>query len=195
MATESSLNPVPLLIHLLAIAAGIFFGLRAMDAIAPDLPEEGVEPGIASSSAPGSVAGNDPNSLFLAANLAPALDQLSDQLPAGEGVGRLRIEPGSLSAETRAGEGLFELGDVSPSLPALLGSSIHKQRDPVTLEDIGYMELVATREGPEWYVQLDINRTDVPPPWTYGAPLDGAPLTVGGAPPKPVTEAAGEPEP
>jgi len=32
-------------------------------------------------------------------------------------------------------------------------------------------------------VQLDINRTDVAPPWTYGAPLDGAPLTVGGAPP------------
>jgi hypothetical protein len=186
MATESSLNPIPLLIHLMAIAAGIFFGLRAMDAIAPDLPDEGVEPGIASSSAPGSVAGNDPNSLFNAANLAPALDQLSNQLPAGEGVIRLRIEPGSLSAETGAGEGLFEPGDVSPSLPAMLGSAIHEQRERVTLSDIGYMELVATRDGPEWYVQLDINRTDVPPPWTYGAPLEGTPLTVGGPPPEPI---------
>jgi hypothetical protein len=186
MVTESSLNPLPLLIHLLAIAAGIFFGLRAMDALAPDLPDEGVEPGIASSSAPGSVAGNDPNSLFLAANLAPALDQLSDQLPAGEGVIRLRIQPGSLNAETGSGEGLFDPDDVSPSVPAMLAGAIHEQRERVALADIGYMELVATRDGPEWYVQLDINRTDVPPPWTYGAPLDGAPLTVGGAPPKPI---------
>jgi hypothetical protein len=53
---------------------------------------------------------------------------------------------------------------------------------------IRYMELVATREGPKRYVQLDINRTGVSPPWTYGAPLDGEPLTVGDAPPKPVTE-------
>jgi hypothetical protein len=186
MATESSFNPIPILVHLIAIAVGVFGGLRAMDAITPDLPGESVEPGIASSSAPGSVAGADPSSLFLAANLAPALDQLTDQLPAGEGVIRLRIEPGSLSAETGSGEGLFEPGDVPPGVPAQLGDAIHLQRDRVTLEDIGYMELVATRDGPEWYVQLDTNRTDVPPPWTYGAPLDGAPLRVGGAPPEPI---------
>ena len=71
MATESSFNPIPILLHLIAIAVGIFLGLRAMDAIAPDLPGGGVEPGVASSSAPNSVVGNDPSSLFLAANLAP----------------------------------------------------------------------------------------------------------------------------
>jgi hypothetical protein len=31
-------------------------------------------------------------------------------------------------------------------------------------------------------------RTNVPPPWTYGAPLAGAPLSVGGAPPAPVAD-------
>ena len=51
-----------------------------------------------------------------------------------------------------------------------------------------YFDLVATREGPRWYVQLDINRDIGPPPWTYGAPLDGEPLEVGGAPPRPVTD-------
>jgi hypothetical protein len=188
MATESSFNPIPILLHLIAIAVGIFLGLRAMDAIAPDLPGESVEPGVASSSAPDSVAGNDPSSLFLAANLAPALDQLQEQLPAGEGAIRLRIEPGSLSAETGSGDGLFEPDDVPPSAPAQLANAIHRQRDLVTLADIGYMELVATRNGPEWYVQLDINRTDVSPPWTYGAPLEGEPVTAGGAPPEPVAE-------
>jgi hypothetical protein len=188
MATESSLNPIPILLHLLAIAVGVFLGLRAMDAIAPDLPGESVEPGIASSSTPGAVAGDDPNSLFMADNLAPALDQLADQLPAGEGIVRLRIDPGSLSAETRAGEGLFEPAGVPANVPALLGSSIHRQRERVTLADVGYMELVATRDGPEWYVQLDTDRTDVPPPWTYRAPLEGRPLSVGGAPPEPIVD-------
>ena len=188
MASESSVNPIPILLHVIAIAIGVFLGLRAMDAIAPDLPGEGVDPAIASSSAPEAVAGDDPNSLFLAANLEPALDQLADQLPAGEGVLRLRIEPGSLSAETGDEDGLFELADVSPNLPTLLADEIHRERERVTLGDVGFMELIATRVGPEWYVQLDTSKTDVPPPWTYGAPLEGAPLTVGGAPPVPVVD-------
>ena len=41
------------------------------------------------------------------------------------------------------------------------------------------MDLVATRDGPRWYVQLDIIRDVGPPPWTYGAPLAGEPLEVG----------------
>ena len=185
MATESGFNPIPVIVHALAIAAGLYLGWLAMGAIAPDLPDASVEPGVESSSSPGAVAGDDPESLFLAANLAPALGQLEDQVPAGEAVVRLRIEPGAARVETASGDGLVELDDVSPSLPAALAARIHAQREQVTLEDIGYMELVATAEGPRWYVQLDTARADVDPPWTYGAPLDGEPLTAGGAPPKP----------
>jgi hypothetical protein len=47
------------------------------------------------------------------------------------------------------------------------------------------MDLVGTAKGPRWYVQLDTGREIGPPPWTYGAPLEGAPLTVGPAPPHP----------
>lgn len=186
LAESSRFNPVAVIVHLLAIAAGLYLGFLAMDAIAPDLPDEGVDPGVSSSAVPRKVAGDDPDSLFAAGALAPALDQLEEQLPAGEGVVRLRIEPGGLTADTASAGGLFELGDVAAETPARLIAAIHRQREGITAHDIGYMELVATADGPRWYVQIDIFRTNVDPPWTYGAPLEGTPLTVGGAPPEPV---------
>ena len=50
------------------------------------------------------------------------------------------------------------------------------------------MDVVATRDGPRWYVQLDTSRDVGPPPWTYGAPIAGGPIEVGPGPPKPVPE-------
>jgi hypothetical protein len=185
VAESSRFNPVAVIVHLIAIAAGLYLGFLAMDAIAPDLPGEEVGPGVSSSAAPDDVAGDDPESLFNPAALAPALDQLREQLPAGEGIVTLRIEPGGLSADTAAADGLFSLDDVSPDLPQKLIAEIHAQRERVTAQDIGSIDLVATEDGPRWYVQIDIFRTDVDPPWTYGAPLEGKPLEVGPAP-KPV---------
>ena len=52
MASESGFNPVPVLVHLVAIAVGLYLGFLAMDAITPDLPGESVEPGVSSSSVP-----------------------------------------------------------------------------------------------------------------------------------------------
>ena len=186
MATERSFNPVPVLVHLVAIAVGLYLGWQVMDSVSPDLPGADVGPGLSSSSDPGAVAGDDPDSLFRPANLAPALAELDDQIAAGEGVSTLHIEPGKLSAETASGEGPFAPSDVAPGTPQRIAAEIHRMRAPVTLADVGYMDLVATGDGPKWYVQLDIDRTDVPPPWTYGAPLAGAPLSVGGPPPTPI---------
>ena len=65
MATErGGFNPVAVLVHLVAIAAGIYLGLLVMNRIVPDLPDETVDPGVSSSSAPAAVAGDDPDSLF-----------------------------------------------------------------------------------------------------------------------------------
>ncbi|HEY8001728.1 MAG TPA: hypothetical protein VID76_07315 [Solirubrobacterales bacterium] len=187
MATESSgFNLVPVLVHVVAIALGIYLGLLAMAAITPDFPDADTDPGVSSSSAPGTVAGDDPDSLFRAQNLAPALTQLDDQLAAGDGIVSLHLEPGSLDAETGSGDGLFEPADVPAEVPALLAGQIHAERGSVGLAEIAYMDLVATAKGPRWYVQLDIARDIGPPPWTYGAPLAGTPLTVGPAPPTPV---------
>lgn len=181
----SPINPVAILLHVLGIAAGLYLGFVVMDSLAPDLPPEAVGAGVSSSSEPRDVAGDDPDSLFAPQNLTPALAQLDEQLPAGEGIVTLRIEPGELNAETRTGDGLFALDDVTPELPERLIDEIHARRERVTARDIGYMELVATEQGPRWYVQLDINRTDVDPPWTYGAPLEGSPLEIGPGPPSP----------
>ena len=185
---SNAFNPVAIIVHLIGIAAGLYLGFLAMDVIAPDQPAESIAPGVSSSIEPQDVAGDDPDSLFRAGALAPALEQLEEQVPAGHAVVRLRIEPGTTALQTSDVDGLFSLDKVTPDLPERLIDEIHAQRERVTAHDIGYMELVATEDGPRWYVQLDINRTDVPPTWTYGAPLEGTPLTVGGAPPKPVSE-------
>ena len=67
MATEGSgFNPTAVLVHLVAIALGLYLGWIAMDRISPDLPDASVEPGV---SATGEVAGDDPESLFRPANL------------------------------------------------------------------------------------------------------------------------------
>jgi hypothetical protein len=188
VATESSLNPVAPIVHLLALAAGLFGGWQAMSAITPDLPGEGTEPGVTAVASATQVAGDDPNSLLRAAPLTGALDQLDEQLAAGEGVVRLRIEPGQIDVESGSADGTFDPGDVDPATPERIAGRIHGQRAAVSgLADIQYMELVATDSGPEWYVQLVSTNPRIDPPWTYGAPLEGAPLSVGGAPPKPVS--------
>jgi hypothetical protein len=187
MATEGSgFNPIPVIVHVLAIALGLYLGFLAMDAISPDLPDPDLDPGVSSSSSPGAVGGDDPDSLFRAANLAPAMTQLESQLAAGQGLVSLHLEPGSLETDTGSGDGVFEPADVPVEVPARLADEIHAERGSLGLADIRYMDLVATAKGPRWYVQLDINRDIGPPPWTYGAPLEGMPLTVGPPEPQPV---------
>jgi hypothetical protein len=184
-------NPVAILIHALGIAAGIFLGLLAMDAIAPDLPAEAEAPGVATSVAPEAVRGDDLDSLFLPNNLGPALTQLHEQIAAGQGILRLRITPGSLEAMTATGDGLIDRPSIPDAAPLRIAQQAEAERAQVTLEDFSYFDLVATPDGPVWYAQLDINITEVNPPWTYTAPLEGEPLLAGRAPP---TQVDAEPE-
>lgn len=186
MQTEGAFNPIPILVHAIAIAAGLFVGWIVMDRITPDFPS--ANPGVASSSAPGAVAGNDPDSLFLPNNLAEALVQLQDQFGADQGIVALNIEPGRIDAETSDIDGTYDLPDVPVAAPARIASQIHDMRPKLGLSEIRYMDLVATRKGPRWYVQIDTDATDEPPPWTYGAPLEGSPLEVGPGPPTRVDE-------
>jgi hypothetical protein len=186
VATESRNYTVPVLLHLIGIALGIYLGFLVMNAISPDLPDPDTDPGVSSSARPGAVLGDDPDSLFRAVNLGPALDQLGEQLAAGEGIVSLHIEPGAVDAETGSADGVFDPDEVPVEVPALLGVEINEDRGSLTLADLSYMDLVATSDGPRWYVQLDIDRDIGPPPWTYGAPLEGKPLEVGPGIPQPV---------
>ena len=177
-----------MLVHVVAIALGIYLGFIAMDAIAPDLPGADVEPGVSSSSAPQAVVGDDTDSLFRAANLGPALAQLDEQLAAGEGIASCTSSPARSTPTHGSAEGMFAAADVA-GRGAGEARGRDRRRAPgrhARSPTSRFMDLVATPKGPRWYVQLDINRDIGPPPWTYGAPLDGAPLSVGGAPPKPI---------
>jgi hypothetical protein len=186
MATEERrFSPVAVLVHVVAIGFGLYLGWIAMQAISPDLPDPSVQPGVQSAA---EVAGDAPNSLFRGPYLQGALNQLSDQMAAGEGIVTMHIEPGTLDTETASGEGLFQPEDVSSETPVVLIHTIDSERGgpPIGLGEVSYMDLVATEKGPRWYVQLDIDREIGPPPWTYGAPLEGTPLTVGQGPPEPL---------
>jgi hypothetical protein len=177
------MNPVAVITHVAAIAAGLWVGIWAMGEIAPDLPDDEVEAAVSAPTDAGEVAPDGAESLLRTANLEPALAQLESQLAAPGEIVRLRIEPGSLDAEE--GDGGFEASEVPAFGPERLAEEIAADRPQFRdLADIQYVELVQTEIGPEWYVQLVSTRDSLPPPWTYGAPLDLGGLTVGGAPPK-----------
>jgi hypothetical protein len=188
VASEGSLNPLPLLLHVVALAAGLYLGWIFMAWVTPDLPSDETEAGVSATAV--QVAGDDPNSLLRAGPLAGALDSLDEQLAAGEGIAVLRIEPGEINVEGSGADGTFEPSDVDPAVPLFLVQRIGTQRPTVDgLDDVQYMELVATDDGPRWYVQLVSTNPRIDPPWSYGSDLDGPPpLDVGGAPPTPVTD-------
>lgn len=181
MVAQGGFNRTAILVHALAIAAGLLAGWFVMDRITPDLPTE--DPGVESSSAPRSVAGNDPDSLFLPNNFSDGLAQFSDQLAAGQSVTTLHLTPGSISAETTDGDAGFDPADVPSSAPASIAHALHRTREEVGLADIGSMDLIATRTGPTWYVKLDLARSDAGPPFAYTAPLSGANVTPANGPP------------
>jgi len=188
VATESRNYTVPVLVHLVGIVLGLYLGYIAMQAISPDLPDPDTEPAVSSSVVPRAVEGGDPDSLFRAVNLGPALAELDDQLAAGEGIVSLHITPGSVEPETGSQDGTIDPQDVPVDVPALLAGEITDVRDnDIGFDDIHSYDLVATARGPRWYVQLDIlNHDPGPPPWTYGAPLDGTPLAAGVGKPTPI---------
>jgi hypothetical protein len=184
MQTEGALNPIPILVHVLAIAAGLFVGWIVMDRITPNFPT--ADPGVESSSAPKAVAGGDPDSLYHPNNFSDAIGQLQEQFGAGQGAVSLHLEPGQIEVETSDVDGTFDLAEVPVAAPLRIGMAIEEQRPRLGLAEIAYMDLVATPNGPRWYVQIDVNATAEPPPWTYTAPLDANSVTPGGAPPEPV---------
>jgi hypothetical protein len=173
-------NPVAAITHVAAIVAGVWGGLTVMGALAPDLPDDEVEAAVATPT-DAEVSPTGADSLFRTENLQPALLQLNSQLGA-DGIVRLTIKPESL--ETEEGEGGFDAIDVPAFGPERLAEAIAREREDSSLADLSSVELVQTEIGPEWYVQLVSHDPDLPPPWTYGAPLDLGGLTVGGAPPK-----------
>ena len=168
------MSPVSVITHLLAIAAGVWGGFWVIGRVTPDLPQAGVEPGV---EATGDVEGGDHDSLLRTGPFAIALAQLSDQLAAEDAITSLHLEPGSLDAQGGSGGLGLEPEDVPPNAPQRIVAAIRAQRPQVTLDDVAFMRLRPSADGPQWYVQLDL---DIDPPRTYVTPLDGSTATAGG---------------
>jgi hypothetical protein len=179
MATESSFSPLPILLHALAIAAGIFLGIEAMAAISPDLPSDDSEAGVTATAAAGQVAPDDPNSLFQPGPLSIALDSVDDQLAAGDELNRVHITPTEVQTESSGGVRGFDASDVDPSAPQRLATLIGQQRREVSgIEAFQFVDLRLADDGqPEWYVQLALG---IDPPRTYVAPLEALSVEPGG---------------
>lgn len=171
------MSPVSVITHLLAIALGAWGGLWLIAKVAPDLPDAGTDPAVEAPATPAEVKGDDPKSLLRTGPLAGALDQLSDQIAAGDVVVTMRLDPGSIDAETGSGGVELETGEIPPSAPERIVAEIAKQRPQVSLDDVVFMLLRPGPAEPEWLVQLG---PGIDPPRTYVAPLDGSSATPGG---------------
>lgn len=171
------MSPVSVITHLLAIALGAWGGFWLIAKVAPDLPDAGTDPAVEAPATPAEVKGDDPKSLLRTGPLAGALDQLSDQIAAGDVIVTLRLEPGSLDAESGSGGVDLETGEIPPNAPERIVAEIAKQRPQVSLGDVQFMQLRPGPDGSEWYVQLSV---EIDPPRTYIAPLDGSSATAGG---------------
>ena len=169
-------NPVVLITHVVAVALGVWLGFWVMGAVTPDLPPADAEPGVA---ATGELAGDDLESLCRASNRGAARVELNDQQEAGAGIVRLHVEPGSIEAETSSADGAFETPDVHVAAIERIVALAAAERPAIDLSKVQYADLIATERGPRWYVQLVSDDPGLPPPWTYGAPVAGEPITAG----------------
>ncbi|HYU61003.1 MAG TPA: hypothetical protein VEK39_09595 [Solirubrobacterales bacterium] len=162
------MSPVAPIATLLAVAAGVWGGFWVMDTVTPDLPESDTEPGV---EAAADIEGGDPDSLLRTGPFAIALAQLSDQIAAGDVIVSLRLEPGTLDAKSGSGGLDLEPDEIPPNAPERIAGEITQQRPMVSLDSVMFMQLRPGPGGPQWRVQLD---SDVDPPRTYTAPLDGS---------------------
>jgi hypothetical protein len=179
-------NPVAVIAHVLAVVAGIWGGLSLMGWIAPDLPDPDEAAGL-TATAPEEITGSSEDSLFRQTPLHWAMERLADQLGAGEQVVYLQIYPGKLESETRdAQDSLIDPGDVVASAPEWIVTQIAEKRPDVTLDKVRYMGLIATAEGPRWYVELVRTDPKITAPWAYTADAEGDLLEAGGAVPLPL---------
>ena len=183
MVSESGFNPIPVLVHLVAIALGLCLGFVAMDAIAPDLPGEGVEPGVSSSL--GAAGGRRRRRRLALSRRQPRSRRSTSSTtssPPARGSPRFTSSPGRVERRHgRAGRRPVRARRRPGRRPGAARRRDRRRaprrRDAWPTSPTSIWSRPA--KGPRWYVQLDINRDIGPPPWTYGAPLDGAPVTAG----------------
>ena len=176
------MSPVVIICNLVGLILGVWGGFQVVGAVTPDMPDPDTEPGF-EAPAEIDVSGGDTTSLFRNFPLDVALNELEEQQAAGTSIMQLHIKPDSISADMFDNDHGFQPGDVDDYAIETMVAEIDSQRsEQVSLDDVRGADLVMTERGPRWHLQLDSARPDLPPPWTYDAPLGGRPAKPGGPP-------------
>ena len=178
------MNPVAAVSHLLAIVLGCFTGFWVIDAVTPELPGADVEPGV---EVPVPVEADSPESLFQPGPLSTAIFQLEGQEGAGAEYAFLTITPESLSVSEAEVDGGVEPSDLSTGEPMRVIELLGEERQAITPERVRQLDLVATRGGPVWLVQLRSNDPDLRPPWQYVVSYGSDEIQAGGPLPVPLS--------
>ena len=174
------MNPIPPLVSIVAIAAGVWGGFALGAAATPELPDAAIDPGVVSVE---SVSGDEPSSYFHPEPLSAALDQTLEQFPAGETVSNVHIEPSKLRANAVEGVNLLPLEDLPVDAPERIIVAVSELRvemgaTAVTLDDVKYFSWSpANPTKNEWSLLLDI--TTAGPPTQFSASRDGSRVRVG----------------
>ena len=176
------MSPVVIICNLVGLVLGVWGGFQVAGAVTPDMPDPDTEPGF-EAPAEIDVNGGDTTSLYRNFPLDVALNELEQQQAAGTSIMQLHVLPDAITADTFDNGNGFQPGDVDDYAIETMVSEIDSARsEQVTLSDVRSADLVMTRRGPQWFLQLDSARADLPPPWTYTAPPAGEPVKAGGPP-------------
>ncbi len=163
------MSPFPPIVHVLAIAAGIFGALTFLPGLAPDLPGEDafIRADAGTVSGPG-----DEDSFLQAAPLAVALGRARAELASDQEVISLKVEPSTLDIDTDDSGGVA-LEDIVSSAPYLMVYAIGKAREDengkTDVNDASALrsaEFRANSKAGVWTVHLD---PSLPGPHTYMA--------------------------
>jgi hypothetical protein len=147
-------NPIAAISHVLAIALGVLGGFWVVGALTPDTPDADVEPGI---EIPVEVEADEEESLFNPGPLSTALAQISEQEAAGTEYALITITPSSI--DTKAYSDVvngFELSFLSTGEPMRVIELLANERPAVSVDQVSQIELVATSDGPVWYVTTEV---------------------------------------
>ncbi len=178
------MNPVAALSHLAAIVLGILGGVWAINALTPELPDSDVEPGV---EIPVPVEPEAPESLFQPGPLSTAIFQLEEQTGDGVEYAFLSITPTTLSVSDVKVEGGVEPSELSAGEPERVIELLGRERNGITPEHVRQMDLVATKNGQVWVVQLDSTAPGLSPPYQYLVPYGTDEVEASTAIPDPLT--------
>lgn len=177
------MNPVAALSHLAAVVLGVFGSLWLVEELTPKLPDENVEPGV---EVPVPVEPESPESLFQPGPLSTAIFQLEGQESGGEEYVLMTITPTSLSVSDLEAEGGIVPSELSTGEPMRVIELLGEERNAITPDKVRQLDLVATKDGPVWVVQLQSGDPALEPPLQYVVPLGSEEVQAGGPLPTPL---------